>query len=317
MKVKELLGKSNKALFSFELLPPLKGDTIESIYHAIDPLVEFNPAFISVTYHREEVVYKNRPDGLLERSVVRKRPGTVGISSAIQYKYKMDVVPHIICGGFNREETENALIDLNFIGINNVFAVRGDNLSSEQYFTPETGGHAHADELVEQIIDLNKGIYTDDQLGNSTPTNFSIGIAGYPEKHIESSNMQTELKYLKKKVDAGADYIITQMFFDNDKFFCFVDLCREEGINVPIIPGLKPISTRRQLTVIPQTFFVDLPQNLVLEIEKCKTNDEIKQVGIEWTISQAKELLKHGVPDLHFFTMGKSESIRKIAEAIF
>jgi len=317
MKVKELLEKSNKALFSFELLPPLKGDTIESIYYAIDPLVEFNPAFISVTYHREEVVYKNRPDGLLERSVVRKRPGTVGISSAIQYKYKMDVVPHIICGGFNREETENALIDLNFIGINNVFAVRGDNLSSEQYFTPETGGHAHADELVEQIIDLNKGIYTDDQLGNSTPTNFSIGVAGYPEKHIESSNMQTELKYLKKKVDAGADYIITQMFFDNDKFFRFVDLCREEGINVPIIPGLKPISTRRQLTVIPQTFFVDLPQNLVLEIEKCKTNDEIKQVGIEWTISQAKELLKHGVPDLHFFTMGKSESIRKIAEAIF
>ncbi len=317
MKVKEHLGKSNKTLFSFELLPPLKGDTIESIYHAIDPLVEFNPAFISVTYHREEVVYKNRPDGLLERSVVRKRPGTVGISSAIQYKYKMDVVPHIICGGFNREETENALIDLNFIGINNVFAVRGDNLSSEQYFTPETGGHAHADELVEQIIDLNKGIYTDDQLGNSTPTNFSIGVAGYPEKHIESSNMQTELKYLKKKVDAGADYIITQMFFDNDKFFRFVDLCREEGINVPIIPGLKPISTRRQLTVIPQTFFVDLPQNLVLEIEKCKTHDEIKQIGIEWTISQAKELLKHGVPDLHFFTMGKSENIRKIAEAIF
>ncbi len=317
MKVKEHLGKSNKTLFSFELLPPLKGDTIESIYHAIDPLVEFNPAFISVTYHREEVVYKNRPDGLLERSVVRKRPGTVGISSAIQYKYKMDVVPHIICGGFNREETENALIDLNFIGINNVFAVRGDNLSSEQYFTPETGGHAHADELVEQIINLNKGIYTDDQLGNSTPTNFSIGVSGYPEKHIESSNMQTELKYLKKKVDAGADYIITQMFFDNDKFFRFVDLCREEGINVPIIPGLKPISTRRQLTVIPQTFFVDLPQNLVLEIEKCKTHDEIKQVGIEWTISQARELLKHGVPDLHFFTMGKSESIRKIAEAIF
>lgn len=317
MKVKEHLEKSNKALFSFELLPPLKGDTIESIYHAIDPLVEFNPAFISVTYHREEVVYKNRPDGLLERSVVRKRPGTVGISSAIQYKYKMDVVPHIICGGFNREETENALIDLNFIGINNVFAVRGDNLSSEQYFTPETGGHAHADELVEQIINLNKGIYADDELGNSTPTNFSIGVAGYPEKHIESSNMQTELKYLKKKVNAGADYIITQMFFDNDKFFRFVDLCREEGINVPIIPGLKPISARRQLTVIPQTFFVDLPQNLVLEIEKCKTNDEIKQVGIEWTISQAKELLKHGVPDLHFFTMGKSESIRKIAEAIF
>jgi len=317
MKVKEHLERSNKTLFSFELLPPLKGDTIESIYHAIDPLVEFNPAFISVTYHREEVVYKNRPDGLLERSVVRKRPGTVGISSAIQYKYKMDVVPHIICGGFNREETENALIDLNFIGINNVFAVRGDNLSFEQYFTPETGGHAHADELVEQIIDLNKGIYTDDQLGNSTPTNFSIGVASYPEKHIESSNMQTELKYLKKKVDAGADYIITQMFFDNDKFFRFVDLCREEGINVPIIPGLKPISTRRQLTVIPQTFFVDLPQNLVLEIEKCKTHDEIKQVGIEWTISQARELLKHGVPDLHFFTMGKSESIRKIAEAIF
>lgn len=317
MKVKEHLEKSNKTLFSFELLPPLKGDTIESIYHAIDPLVEFNPAFISVTYHREEVVYKNRPDGLLERSVVRKRPGTVGISSAIQYKYKIDVVPHIICGGFNREETENALIDLHFIGINNVFAVRGDNLSSEQYFTPESSGHAHANELVEQIVNLNKGIYTDDQLENSTPTNFSIGVAGYPEKHIESPNMQTELRYLKKKVDAGADYIITQMFFDNNKYFRFVDLCREEGIYVPIIPGLKPISTRRQLTVIPQNFFVDLPQNLVLEVEKCKTHEEIKQVGIEWIILQAKELLKYGVPGLHFFTMGKSESIRKIAEAIF
>lgn len=317
MKITEHLAKSNKSLFSFELLPPLRGDTIERIYRCIDPLMEFKPAFISVTYHREEVIYKDRPDGLLERCVVRKRPGTVGISSAIQLKYKTDVVPHIICGGFTREETENALIDLNFIGINNVFAVRGDNLSGEPFFTPEPGGHSHPDELVRQIVDLNTGIYTDDQLENSTPTNFSIGVAAYPEKHIESPNMQTELRYLKKKVDAGADYIITQMFFDNEKFFRFVDLCRKEGIRVPIIPGLKPLSTQRQLTVIPQTFFVDIPQDLVLEIEKCTSPEEVRQVGAEWTIAQAKELLAAGVPGLHFFTKGVAGSIRKIAEAVF
>jgi methylenetetrahydrofolate reductase (NADPH) len=316
MNILDCLNKPNKTLVSFEILPPVKGDTINSIYQSIDPLTEFSPTFISVTYHREEIVFKKRPDGLIEKNIVRKRPGTVGISSAIQNKYNIEVIPHLICRGFNREETENALIDLNYLGIHNVFAVRGDNNPAESFFPEKEDTHTHADELVSQIVNLNKGIYNDTLLENATPTNFTIGVAAYPEKHIESPNIHTELKYLKQKVKAGANYIITQMFFDNAGYFRFVDLCRNEGIEVPIIPGLKPISTKKQLTVIPQTFFVDLPQELVLEVEKCKTEQEVKQVGIEWTIFQAKELIHYGVPDLHFFSMGKSDNIRHILRAI-
>lgn len=317
MKVIDHLNSARQTLFSFELLPPLKGDTIESIYRTIEPLMEFSPSFINVTYHREEVIYKNRGQGLLEKRIVRKRPGTVGISSAIQFRFKVDVVPHLICGGFSQEETENALIDLDFIGIDNIFVVRGDNLENEKYFTPEPDGHAHAVDLVRQVALLNRGIYLDNEIENFNPTKFSIGVAGYPEKHFESPNLQTDLKYLKHKVDAGADYIITQMFYDNAKFLRFTEMCRAEGITVPIIPGLKPIATKKQLSAIPGKFYVDIPQDLVSEIEKCKNNECVRQAGIEWTIAQAKELVKTGVPCLHFFTMGKSENIRQIVKNVF
>lgn len=317
MTVTDYIKKATKTLFSFELLPPLKGENIQSIYDTIDPLMEFNPSYINITYHREEILYKKREAGLLEKKVVRKRPGTVGIAAAIKYKYKIDVVPHIICGGFSSEETENALIDLHFLGIYNLLVVRGDNLKSEKYFIPEKDGHAHAADLVRQIMDMNRGIYIDQELENKMPTCFSLGVAGYPEKHVESPNMQTDLRHLKDKVDAGAEYIVTQLFFDNKKYFRFVELCREIGITVPIIPGLKPISNKNQIFSLPQSFNIDIPSEFVNEIEKCKTNADAYQVGIEWAIQQSRELMKNGAPSLHFYTMGKSANIRKIAEAIF
>jgi methylenetetrahydrofolate reductase (NADPH) len=317
MKVPEILEKANKTLFSFELLPPLKGDSIQTIYDTIDPLIDFNPAYINVTYHREEVLYKSRGDGLLEKKIVRKRPGTVGIAAGIKYKYKVEVVPHIICGGFNKQETENALIDLHFLGIHNVLALRGDTKKDERVFVKEHDGHGYALELVRQVMEMNKGRYLDEELENNSPTNFSVGVAGYPEKHLESPNMDADLHYLKKKVDAGAEYIVTQMFFDNSRYFMFVRHCREAGINVPIIPGLKLINSKRQLSALPQMFNIDLPSALVLEMKKCVSNDSLKQLGVEWTIAQAKELIEHGVPALHFFTMGKSDNVRKVCESVF
>jgi len=318
MKVIDHIKQANgKTLFTFELLPPLKGETIESIYQTADPLMEYNPAFIDVTYHREEIVYKERPDGLLEKKTVRKRPGTVGISAALKFKYKIDVVPHIICGGFTREETENALIDLYFLGIDNLLLIRGDNPAGEKIFRPEPDGHKHALDLVKQVVALNKGSYLEEELLNPIPTNYCIGVAGYPEKHVEAPNLQLDLQNLKDKVDAGADYIVTQMFFDNSKYFAFVDACRQIGINVPIIPGLKPLSIRSQLTSLPKTFAIDLPEELVIEVLKCRDNQQVRQVGIEWGIKQSRELVKAGVPVLHFYTMGKSDNIRKIVEAVF
>jgi methylenetetrahydrofolate reductase (NADPH) len=308
---------AGKTLFTFELLPPLKGETIESIYQTADPLIEFNPAFIDVTYHREEIVYKERSDGLIEKRTVRKRPGTVGISAALKFKYNIDVVPHIICGGFTREETENALIDLFFLGIDNLLLIRGDNPAGEKTFHPEPDGHKHSVNLVKQVVALNHGNYLEEELLNPIPTNFCIGVAGYPEKHVEAPNLYTDLHNLKAKVDAGADYIVTQMFFDNAKYFAFVDACRQIGINVPIIPGLKPLSIKTQLTSLPKTFAIDLPEELVLEVLKCKDNQQVRQVGIEWGIKQSRELVKAGVPVLHFYTMGKSDNIRKIVEAVF
>jgi methylenetetrahydrofolate reductase (NADPH) len=317
MRVIESIEKANRTLFTFEILPPEKGDDIHSIYATIDPLMDFEPAFIDVTYHREEIKYKELPDGLLEKKIIRKRPGTIGISAAIKFKYKFGVVPHIICGGFTFEETENGLLDLHFLGINNLLVVRGDNLSGEKFFRPEKGGHHHASELIRQIIDLNKGIYLDDELENTAPTNFSVGVAGYPEKHIESPNSKSDIKCLKQKVDEGAGYIVTQMFFDNQKYFDFVKMCREEGITVPIIPGLKPISTKNQLSTLPRTFNISIPEELEKEITKCKDNSQARQVGVEWGIQQSKELIKFGVPVIHYFTMGKSGNIRQIAKAVF
>lgn len=312
MKVTEHIKNAKKTLFSFEILPPLKGTSIQSIYDSLDPLMEFNPPFIDVTYHREEYVYKQRTDGLLERKSVRKRPGTVGICAAIMNKYNVDTVPHIICGGFSQEETENALIDLDFLGIDNVLVLRGDPIKHETYFTPEQGGHTYASELTQQVFNMNKGIYLDEELKNSAPTNFCVGVAGYPEKHFEAPNMRSDIHFLKKKVEAGADYIVTQMFFDNQKYFDFVNLCRENGITIPIIPGLKPISTTKQLTLLPQRFNLNVPNPLVDAVIKCKNNEDIRQVGVEWAIQQTKELIEFGAPCIHFYTMGKSDNVVEI-----
>ncbi len=314
-KIIQHIQQSDKTLFSFEILPPLKGESIQQLFKAIDPLMEFKPKFIDVTYHREEYVYKKRENGLLERQTIRKRPGTVGICAAIMNHFKVDAVPHIICGGFSKEETENALIDLDFLGIDNVLVLRGDAIKSEGSFTSDPNGHSYATELLVQVNDMNNGKYLEEI--NMSHTNFCIGVAGYPEKHFEAPSLNTDLKYLKQKVDLGAEFIVTQMFFDNKKYFEFVNKCRDMGITVPIIPGLKPITTKKQLTILPSIFHIDLPDELVLEIEKCKTNDHVKQVGIEWGIKQSKELMEAGVPCLHYYSMSKSDAVRQIAETLF
>ena len=317
MKVINHIKNAQKTKFSFEILPPEKGANIQEIYDTIDPLMEFKPPYINVTYHKEEVVYKKHPNGLLEPRTVKKRPGTVGISAAIKFKYDVIIVPHIICGGFSMEETENALIDLHFLGINNLLVVRGDADKTTRSFVPDPNGHANAIDLIRQIKRMNDGKYVDDDLIATTPTDFSMGVAGYPEKHNEAPNMDSDIRHLKAKVDAGADYIVTQMFFDNQKFYDFVKRCREAGITVPIIPGLKPMSIKAHLNILPQTFHIDLPEILVKEIEKCETNAEVRQVGIEWGIMQSKDLIKNNVPIIHYFTMGKSDNIRRIAEGAF
>ncbi|MEQ8573190.1 MAG: methylenetetrahydrofolate reductase, partial [Fulvivirga sp.] len=273
--------------------------------------------FIDVTYHREEYVYKNRGNGLLERKSIRKRPGTVGICAAIKNRYEVEAVPHIICGGFNKEETENALIDLDFLGIQNVLVLQGDAIKTEPMFVPEPEGHKYASELLGQVKDLNNGIYLDEELLNASPTDFCIGVAGYPEKHYTAPNMKNDLKYLKMKVDMGADYIVTQMFFDNSKYFEFVDNCRNEGINVPIIPGLKPLTSKRQISVLPRFFHIDIPEALADAIESCKDNAQAKEIGVEWTIQQSKELMAKGAPVLHYYSMGKSDPVYSIAKALF
>ncbi|WP_288980699.1 methylenetetrahydrofolate reductase [NAD(P)H] [uncultured Flavobacterium sp.] len=318
MKVTEHIQNANgKPLFSFEILPPLKGQNIQSIFDSIDPLMEFNPPFIDVTYHREEYEFKELANGLLQKKVVKKRPGTVGICAGIQNKYQVDAIPHILCGGFTKEDTENLLIDLDFLGIDNVVALRGDAVKSEIYFKPEKEGHAYASELVTQISNLNNGIYLDEDLQNSTKTDFCIGVAGYPEKHMEAPSMDSDIHFLKQKIKNGADYIITQMFFDNKKFFDFVAKCRAAGITVPIIPGLKPIATKKQLNLIPHRFKVDLPDDLIMAVVKAKDNYHVKKIGIEWCIEQSKGLVKAGIPVLHYYSMGKAENVKAIAKEIF
>ena len=317
MKVIDHIKNSTDTRFSFEILPPLKGMSIQSIYDGIDPLMEFKPPFINVTYHREEHVYKERNDGLLQKVSVRKRPGTVGICAAIMNKYHVDAVPHIICGGFNKEETENALIDLQFLGIENILALRGDPIKNETHFLANKAGHKYAVNLIDQVVEMNNGNFLHEETGNSAATDFCIGAAGYPEKHFESMNLKTDLKHLKEKVDAGAEFIVTQMFFDNQKYFDFVKSCRETGINVPIIPGLKPITTLKHISFLPKFFHIDFPEELSNELEKCTSNAEAKEVGIEWGIKQSKELVDYGVPLLHYYTMGKGASVKKIASEIF
>ena len=317
MKITEHLENAKSTLFSFEILPPLKGQSLKELLVGIEPLMEFKPPFVDVTYHREEFIYKKHSNGLLEKVSTKKRPGTVGICAAIMNKFHIDAVPHLLCGGFTKEETENALIDLNFIGVENVLALRGDAPKSEGKFVPEPNGHSFASELVEQIIRMNHGRYLHDETETGFQTDFCIGVAGYPEKHFEAPNMKFDLKYLKEKVDNGAEYIVTQMFFDNQKYFDFVEKVREAGITVPIIPGIKPITTLGQITMLPRTFFLDLPDALMDELEKCKTNTEVREVGIEWSIQQCKELIAGNVPSLHFYTMSKADTTYKIAKEVF
>jgi methylenetetrahydrofolate reductase (NADPH) len=316
MTITEILNQPEHSRFSLELLPPLKGQHIDSIYRTMDALMPFDPAFVDVTYHREEYVYREVGPGLLQKRTVRKRPGTVGICAALTNRYNIETVPHIICGGFSVEETENALIDLDFVGVRNVLALRGDAIRSEGRFKPEPDGHPYAIDLVKQVVDLNKGIYLDPDLRNSTSTDFCIGVAGYPEKHFQAPNPASDLRWLKEKVDAGASYVITQMFFDNAQYFQFVERCREADIHVPIIPGLKPLTTAAQLQVLPQVFHVDLPEALVKSVEDAKTKEQVKEAGMAWCTAQAEELLDKGAPTLHFYTMGKIEPTAEIARRV-
>jgi methylenetetrahydrofolate reductase (NADPH) len=315
MKLTEYI-KPGKTLFSFEVLPPLKGKSIDSLYHGIDPLMEFNPAFIDVTYHREEFIERPRKDGGYDKISTKKRPGTVAICAALMNKYKVEAVPHLICGGFSKDETENALIDLAFLGIENVLALRGDNLKNERNFVPEKNGNSNALDLIRQIADMNNGVYQDQELQNVTETNFCIGAAGYPEKHSDAANMVSDLKFLKRKVDAGAAFITTQMFFDNQKYIDYVAMCRAAGIMVPIIPGIKPITTKGQLRALPKIFNMDIPEPLASELEKAKDDTAARQIGIEWCIQQCKELKSLEVPALHFYTMSFSSATKEVVSQI-
>ena len=315
--IDHIQAAQGKTLFSFEVLPPLKGNTIDSLYSTIERLMEFGPKFIDVTSHREEFIFKKHESGLLQKVHTRKRPGTVGICAAIQNKFHIDTVPHIICGGFSREETEYALIDLHYLGIDNALLLRGDTLRSEGSFIPDPNGHSNATDLIRQVKNLNRGTYLYDEVENSNPSNFCIGVAGYPEKHFEAPSLKADLKHLKAKVDAGGDFIVTQMFFNNEHFFKFVADCRAAGITVPIIPGLKPLTTKGQLQGIPRNFHINLPDDLIEAVEAAKSPEAVKQVGVEWCIAQSKELMAKEVPVLHYYTMSKAEETEQIAAAIF
>ncbi len=317
MKITDHLKKADKPLFSFEIIPPVKGKSIKELYDNIDPLMEFKPPFIDVTTSREEFIYIEKGNGLLEKRLTRMRPGTLGICASIQNKYGVDTVPHILCGGFTKQETEYLLVDCMYLGIDNVMALRGDARKEEKRFSKTEEGHEFAIDLVKQIQAQNKGKYLHEVIEISCDVDFCIGVAGYPEKHEESPSLKSDLKRLKEKVDAGADYVVTQMFFDNKKFFEFVEAARSMDINVPIIPGIKPIATKKHLNILPQTFHLDLPQELVDAVESCKNNKEVRQVGVEFAVQQSKELLEYGVPVLHFYSMGKSDNIEAVARELF
>ena len=317
MKITEHISTRKQCILSLEVLPPTKGKNMAALFEHLDPMMEFKPSWINVTYHRTETVYKRNGDGSFYKQEIRKRPGTVGICSALMNHYNVDTVPHIICGGFSKRETEDALLDLHYLGINNVLGLRGDAEKNESSFIPHPQGHQYAIDLVKQVSELNKGLYMDPEITDGAATHFCIGIAGYPEKHFEAPNLETDLRRLKAKVDAGAEYIITQMFFDNAKYFSFVDQCRKEGINIPIIPGLKPLSGKKQLSIIPSIFHVDIPIELSDAIQSANTQAEIEQIGTEWLIQQSLELKKAGVPVLHYYTLGKPAMIRKVLEKVF
>lgn len=317
MKVIEHIKKAKGTLFSIEVLPPLKGKNIKDLFDVIDPLMEFNPPFVDVTYHREEIMYKKRPDGLVEEVPLRKRPGTVGICAAIQARYKIDAIPHLVCGGFTKEETEDALFSLHYLEIENVLLLKGDpDKNGRSSMLKE--GYNYASDLVEQVKNMNKGKFLHEETSSDDfMTDFCIGVAGYPEKHFEAPNKEIDLAYLKNKVDKGADYIVTQMFFNNKTYFDFVDKCRAIGITVPIIPGIKPLTSVGQLTGLPPKFFIDIPNDLASEIRKCKNNADAKKVGVEWAIQQCKELKEANAPSIHFYTMSRYEATLEVARAVF
>ena len=316
MKLTEYLKKNKNTHISYEILPPLKGDNMQTLFDNLQPLIDFQPACIDVTYHREDVIYLPQENGFLKKQIVRKRPGTVGVCAVIQNRYNIDAIPHILCGGFNKEDTENLLIELDYIGIDNVMALRGDPAKFEDSFKPVDNGHKYANELVSQIADLNNGKYVDN-IDQQQATDFCIGVGAYPEKHAEAPNLDSDIKTLKLKVDAGAEYIVTQMFFDNKVYFDFVKKCREVGITIPIIPGLKPITARSQLQKLPLNFALEIPSDLSKAIDKCKNIDAVKKVGVEWCIAQSKELKKHNVPLIHYYTMSRSVSVLDIVKATF
>jgi methylenetetrahydrofolate reductase (NADPH) len=317
MKVTDHL-KQNKGetLFSFEVIPPVKGKSIDELYKNIDPLMEFKPPFIDVTTSREEYVYIER-GGLLDRKLTRMRPGSLGICASIKHKYDVDAIPHVLCGGFTKEETEYLLVDCHYLGIDNVMALRGDSMKEERYFEPTEGGHQYASDLVKQIKQLNQGNYLHEVIESDNCSDFCIGVAGYPEKHMEAPSLQSDLKRLKEKVELGANYVVTQMFFDNQRYFEFVDAARDMGIEVPILPGIKPIAVKKHLQLLPQVFRVDIPEDLIEAVETCSDNKAVRQVGIEWAIQQSKELQEKGVPVIHYYSMGKSDNVKAIAQAIF
>ncbi len=317
MKVTERIAQANGPIVSLEILPPTKGKSIESIYKHLDPLMEFKPAFINVTYHRAEQVYKKRADGSFERVEIRKRPGTVGICAALMNKYKVEAIPHLICGGFSKEETENALIDLHFLGVKNVLALRGDAAANEKFFTPHPNGHRYAENLVKQIISLNKGSYLEDDIMDGVKTDFCIGVAGYPEKHFEAPNLDTDIYYLKRKIELGADYVTTQMFFENQHYYNYLQRCAEHGVTVPVMPGLKPLTSQRQLSMIPSIFNVEVPVDLYNEMKKAKTEADCELVGTEWLLAQCRDLLKNKVPVLHFYTLGKPHVVYNVLKQLF
>lgn len=315
MSVVDSLKNAKKTAFSFELLPPLKGNGMDNVNRTIDTLFEFDPRYINITTHRSEMVFRETGNGLFERVSERHRPGTVAIAAAIQHKYKIPVVPHIICSGFTKEETEYALIDLQYLGITDLLLLRGDKAKHDKAFIPT--GHAYATELQVQVNKFNEGFFLDGSQMKSDLPKFRYGMACYPEKHEESPNMDTDIMYAKQKVDAGAEYLVTQMFFDNEKYYSFVNKCREAGITVPIIPGLKPLTFMNQLTVLPKIFKVDLPEEFASELRKCKTDAEATEAGIEWCTMQAKDLIKNNIPSLHFYSLMATQSVKRVAQAIY
>jgi len=317
MKVIDLIHNTERTAFSYEILPPLKGTGIDKLYETIDTLREFDPKYINITTHRSEYMYKELGNGMFQRNRLRRRPGTVAVAAAIQNKYNITVVPHLLCSGFSREETEYVLLDLQFLGITDILVLRGDKAKHESAFTPEPDGYAHAIDLQEQINNFNKGIFVDGSEMKVTATPFSYGVACYPEKHEEAPNMDTDILWLGKKMEAGAEYAVTQLFYDNRKYFDFVDKAKKAGINIPIIPGIKPFKRMAQLSMIPKTFKVDLPEDLTKEVMKCKNDEDVRQVGIEWCTTQCKELMARGVPSIHFYSIAAVDSIRDVAKEIY